>query len=66
MKHLKKILAMLLSLCLLLCIDSVKEETLHRQMVMLNIDTKDPATEIWKEICVLYAPDIAFGKLSVT
>lgn len=44
----------ILSLCLLLCIDSVKEETLHRQMVMLNIETKDPATEIWKEICVIF------------
>ena len=48
----------ILSLCLLLCIDSVQEEILLRQMVMLNIDTKDPATEIWKEICVIFGnPD---------
>ena len=44
----------ILSLCLLLCIDSVKEETLRRQMVMLNLDTKDPAAEIWKEVCVIF------------
>ena len=44
----------ILSLCLLLCIDSVKEEVLKRQMVMLNIDAKDPASEIWKEVCVIF------------
>lgn len=53
----------ILSLCLLLCIDSVKEETLHRQMVMLNIDTKDPATEIWKEICVIFGDETVTDKL---
>lgn len=47
----------ILSLCLLLCIDPVKEETLHRQMVMLNIDTKDPATEIWKEVCIIFGDE---------
>ena len=52
----------ILSLCLLLCIDSVKEETLHRQMVMLNIDTKDPATEIWKEICVIFGDEVVTDK----
>ena len=41
----------ILSLCLLLCADSVPEETLNRQMVMLGIDTTDPAAELWKEIC---------------
>ena len=44
----------ILSLCLLLCIDSVKKEVLQRQMVMLNIDTKDPVTEIWREVCVIF------------
>ncbi len=44
----------ILSLCLLLCIDSVKEEILQRQMSIMNIDTKDPMTEIWKEICVIF------------
>ena len=44
----------ILSLCLLLCIDSVKEEVLLRQMAILNVDTKDPATEIWKEVCVIF------------
>lgn len=52
----------ILSLCLLLCIDSVKEETLHRQMVMLNIDTKDPAAEIWKEICVIFSDEVITDK----
>lgn len=44
----------ILSLCLLLCIDSVKEEILQRQMVMLNIETDDPTAEVWKEICVIF------------
>lgn len=44
----------ILSLCLLLCIDSVQEDVLNRQMVMLNIDTHDPVTEIWKEICTIF------------
>ena len=47
----------ILSLCLLLCIDSVKEEMLHRQMAILNIDTADPADEIWKEICVIFGTE---------
>jgi hypothetical protein len=48
----------ILSLCLLMCIDTVTEEALNRQMDMLNIDTKDPATEIWKEICVIFGDEI--------
>ncbi len=44
----------ILSLCLLLCIDSVQEEALLRQLQMLNIDTKDPTKEIWKEICTIF------------
>ncbi len=47
----------ILSLCLLLCIDSVKKEQLDRQMVMLNIETEDPVSEIWKEICVIFGGD---------
>ena len=46
-----------LSMCLLLCIDSVKEEYLNRQMNMLNIDTEDPVAELWKEICVIFNID---------
>ena len=52
----------ILSLCLLLCIDSVKEEILQRQMVMLNIDTNDPTTEIWKEVCVIFGNDSVADK----
>lgn len=44
----------ILSLCLLLCIDEVQEQTLFRQMNMLNIDSRDPAGEIWKEICKIF------------
>lgn len=44
----------ILSICLLLCVDSVIEKALERQMVMMNIDTKDPASEIWKELCVIF------------
>ncbi len=47
----------ILSLCLLLCIDSVQEEALLRQLVMLNLDTKDPITEIWREICVIFGQE---------
>ena len=47
----------ILSLCLLLCIDSVQEDVLNRQMVMLNIDTKDPAAEVWREICVIFGEE---------
>lgn len=47
----------ILSLCLLLCIDSVQEETLNRQMIMLGLDTKDPVLEIWKEICVIFCDE---------
>ncbi len=45
----------ILSLCLLLCIDSVREETLIRQLTMLNIDAKDPLTVVWKEICTIFS-----------
>ncbi len=44
----------ILSLCLLLCIDSVQEKTLLRQLTMLNLDTKDPVSAIWNEIRVIF------------
>ena len=47
----------ILSLCLLLCVNSVKKETLLRQLVMLNIDTTDPIGELWKEICFIFSND---------
>ncbi|MBQ9974317.1 MAG: hypothetical protein IJP02_05090 [Oscillospiraceae bacterium] len=61
----------ILSLCLLLCIDSVQEDVLLRQLVMLNMDTKDPIPEIWKEICVIFGQESLTDKhgipiLSVT
>lgn len=47
----------ILSLCLLLCVDSVQEEVLDRQMTVLNIQTDDPVSVIWKEICVIFGDD---------
>ncbi len=44
----------ILSLCLLLCIDSVRQEVLQRQLLMLNIETDDPVGVIWKEICAIF------------
>ncbi len=52
----------ILSLCLLLCIDSVQEEILNRQMIMLGIDTKDPLTEIWQEVCVIFGETTSTDK----
>ena len=52
----------ILSLCLLLCIDSVPEQVLHRQMAILNIDTKDPSSEIWKEVCVIFGDEVLTDK----
>ena len=52
----------ILSLCLLLCIDSVKEEILLRQSAMLNMDSKEPISEVWKEICTIFGGDKATDK----
>ncbi len=52
----------ILSLCLLLCIDSVKEETLFRQLTMLNIEATDPIAEMWKEICTIFGSDTVTDK----
>ena len=52
----------ILSLCLLLCIDSVKEEVLLRHLAILNLNTKDPVQEMWKEICTIFGCDSATDK----
>ena len=52
----------ILSLCLLLCIGSVQEETLLRQLAMLNIVTKEPVLEMWKEICTIFGSDSVVDK----
>ena len=52
----------ILSLCLLLCIDSVKEETLLRQLTMINIEAKDLVAEMWKEICTIFGSDTVTDK----
>ncbi len=44
----------ILSMCLLLCIDSVPEDVLDRQMAVMNIETDDPVSVLWKEICVIF------------
>lgn len=46
-----------ISLCLLLCVDTVNEKTLNRHMIMQNIETDDPLTEIWKEICMIFGDE---------
>lgn len=48
----------ILSICLLLCIHSVQKEFLQRQMEMLNIETEDPVSVIWQEICVIFGNKI--------
>ena len=53
----------ILSLCLLLCIDSVQKEVLLRQLVMLNIDTQDPVSQIWKEVCTIFGEGNETDKL---
>lgn len=45
----------ILSVCLMLCVDCVPEDALNRQMVVLNIDTKDPTAVVWQEICLIFA-----------
>lgn len=58
-----------LSLCLLLCINSVKEDIVLRQLKILNIDTKDPISAIWQEICAVFGnsttDDKQNGRLAV-
>ncbi len=49
----------ILSLCLLMCVDLVKQELLQRQMDMLNISTNDPVSEIWKEVCAVFGGESA-------
>lgn len=44
----------ILTLCLLLCVDSVKEDVIQRQLMMLNVDTKNLISGLWKEICVIF------------
>lgn len=44
----------ILSLCLLLCVDSVLEETLERQMAINNIGTDEPVAAFWKELAMIF------------
>ena len=45
----------ILSLCLLLCVDSISEEVLLRQVSLLGIKTDYPIDEIWKALCELFS-----------
>ncbi|MBR5521188.1 MAG: hypothetical protein IKU54_04245 [Oscillospiraceae bacterium] len=47
----------ILSLCLLMSINAVQEETLIRHLSILNIDTKDAISEIWKEVCAIFSQE---------
>ena len=44
----------ILTLCLLLCVDSVFEKHLQRQIMLLNIISDDAVSELWKEICIIF------------
>ena len=46
---------MILTLCLRLCVGTMTQEELNRQILILNIDTKEPIIEIWKEICIIFS-----------
>ena len=50
----------ILSLCLLLCVDSVKKEVLCRQASLLNLDSENPINEIWDEICLIFNKNAEF------
>ena len=44
----------ILTLCLLLCVDSVLEQVLRRQMMLINIENEDVIGDLWKEICLIF------------
>lgn len=46
-----------LSICLMLCVDTATEADLARHLILLNMDGKDPASLIWKEICNIFTID---------
>ncbi|MCR5611492.1 MAG: hypothetical protein K6F68_06660 [Clostridiales bacterium] len=46
-----------LTLCLKLCIDGVKEQDLKKELLMLGISSDDPGTDLWNEICRLFGAD---------
>ena len=55
----------ILSLCLLLSIDSVKEDALLRQLAMLNFEAKEPIPEVWKEVCAIFGSESVTDKYGV-
>ncbi len=52
----------ILSISLRLCIDSVQEEVLRRNLVLIHLDTTDPSTAIWDELCVIFNDKANVGK----
>ena len=46
---------LVLTLCLLLCVDTVQEDILRRHIMLLNLDTEDLKGELWREICVIFS-----------
>lgn len=44
----------ILSMCLLLCVDTVRVDTMKRQLQLLNLDSADPLSVMWKEICLIF------------
>lgn len=47
----------ILTLCLQLCVDTVQEDILRRQMIMLNLDSDDVIGQLWKEICQILSTE---------
>ncbi|MBR5277650.1 MAG: cell envelope integrity protein TolA [Clostridia bacterium] len=45
----------ILSLCMLMAIDSVEESVLRRQLELLNLDTSNMISALWNEICIIFS-----------
>ena len=44
----------ILTIALLLCIDSLQEDVLKRYLLMLNLASDDLANELWREMCIIF------------
>lgn len=46
-----------LTLCLKLCVDGVREKELIRELMMMGIATDNPGSDLWNEVCALFGVD---------
>ena len=53
-----------LTICLNLCVTGVNEKELCRELLLIGIDSKDPGTDFWREVSLLFcnANDMATDK----